>query len=204
MRLTRIPAEAQPTLAWRNGGGLTRQIVRVGAEDGYAWRASLARVDASGPFSEFPGYRRAIALIEGGPLRLCFPDGQWLAVEPRLRSHLFPTDAAPVCELGEQAATVFNLIYDPTQVQPQLLPRPLVGSMVFFDQAGVDWLLYLLSGEAELRLGAEHQWLGPMHGLLLEGDGGAERAVLSGGGEIVLVKIERPLALRADAPLPSF
>ena len=31
MRLTRIPAEAQPTLAWRNGGGLTRQIVRVGA-----------------------------------------------------------------------------------------------------------------------------------------------------------------------------
>lgn len=190
MRFLSIPPESQTTLAWRNGGGLTRQILRIGSESDYAWRASLARVDNSGPFSAFPGHVRVIALVEGGPLHLKFPDGQALPVEPRLKPRPFPSRAAPMGELGESPATVFNLIYDPRQVQAQLLPRPLVGSMVFFDQSGVDWLVYLLSGEAELRVGEQHYWLGPMHGLLLRGDGSAQRAVLSGGGEVMLVKVE--------------
>lgn len=190
MRVLSIPPESQTTLSWRNGGGLTRQIVRIGGEADYAWRASVARVDRSGPFSAFPGYVRVIALVEGGPLHLSFPDGQTLAVEPRLKPRPFPSRSAPTGALGESPATVFNLIFDPSQVQAQLLPRPLVGSMVFFDQSRVDWLVYLLSGEAELRVGEQRYWLGPMHGLLLQGDGSAQRAVLSGGGEVVLVKVE--------------
>jgi hypothetical protein len=191
MRTTLITPEAQPTLAWRNGGGLTRQIVRVGPETGYAWRASLARVDQDGPFSAFPEHRRLLTLIDGGPLTLEYPGGMQLDVAPRLKPHALPDGEPPYARIGEAAASVFNLIYDPQQVQAQLLPRPLVGGMVFFDTAATDWLIYLLSGEAELRLGEQHQWLGPFHGLLLEGDGSAARAVLNGGGEVVLAKLTR-------------
>ncbi|PPS58274.1 hypothetical protein CRX72_12315 [Pantoea sp. BRM17] len=51
---------------WRNGGGETREIVSFppGAAD-FAWRASIATLDASGPFSLFPGVDRVITLLQG-------------------------------------------------------------------------------------------------------------------------------------------
>ena len=48
--------QAQP---WKNGGGVTHEIVRWPGGDGpYDIRVSLAQVTRSGPFSRFPGYRR--------------------------------------------------------------------------------------------------------------------------------------------------
>lgn len=189
MRITPIPPEQQPVVRWRNGGGSTREIVRIGPPDGYFWRASLARVEASGPFSAFPGYRRWSCLVDGGPLSLQWEDGRRLDLAPRLRAHAYAGVPAPVGHLEGEAAWVFNLIAAEILDEVQLIPRTLVGSMVFFDQAGCDWLVYLLGGEAQLRLGDTHHWLGSGHAVLLHGDGGGQRAVLEGGGEVVLVKV---------------
>jgi uncharacterized protein len=60
---------------WKNGSGSTSQI---GIEpqsasfpiDPYHWRVSSARVNASGPFSLFPGYDRLLVLIHGEKLIL--------------------------------------------------------------------------------------------------------------------------------------
>lgn len=191
MRISIIPPEAQPLVRWRNGAGVTREILSVGEDIAFDWRASIARVDASGPFSAFPGYRRWSCLLDGGPLTLGFPDGSALALDPRMRVHAYPGAPAPVGELAGTFATVFNLIAADDQFEVQLLPRPLVGSMVLFDQALTDWLVFLVSGQAELRLGDSRHWLGPQHAMLLQGEGSGARAVLDGGGEVVLARLTR-------------
>lgn len=63
---------------WRNGGGLTREIACVppGAGlDGFDWRISIARIDRSGPFSEFTGVDRQITLLDGAGV-LLRPEGE--------------------------------------------------------------------------------------------------------------------------------
>lgn len=189
MRVSIIPPESQPLARWRNGAGVTREILSVGAGDAFAWRASIARVDASGPFSAFPGCRRWSCLLDGGPLVLVFDDAERLPLEPRMRAHAYPGDPPPVGELEGSFAIVFNVIAALDGVDIQVLPRPLVGSMVLFDQACTDWLIYLISGEATLRRGEQRHWLGEQHALWLQGDGDGTRAVLEGGGEVMLVKI---------------
>lgn len=191
MRVTAIPPQSQPVQRWRNGAGSTREIVRVGSDEHFLWRASIARVDASGPFSAFPGYRRWSCLLDGGPLHLLLAEGRQLSLEPRMRAHAYAGDPAPIAALQGDFAILFNVMAAIEGVDMQVLPRPLVGSMVLFDQAHTDWLIYLISGEATLRIGEQRHWLGEQHALLLQGAGEGGRAILEGGGEVVLVKVAR-------------
>lgn len=63
--------DSLPVSRWKNGGGETREIVKVPAPDApFLWRASLATLSADGPFSQFEGIDRVITLLEGGPLWL--------------------------------------------------------------------------------------------------------------------------------------
>lgn len=178
-------------MRWRNGGGLTREIYSCPAGDSFHWRASVARIDSSGAFSAFPGYQRWISLLDGGPLRLQFDAQADLQLQPRLRAFSFAGAAAPIAQLDGDFAIAFNLMVAEGLPSAQLMPRPLVGNMVIFDQAHTDWLIYMISGEAHLRVGEQRHWIGEQHALLLEGEGSPTRALLDGGGEVVLVKITK-------------
>jgi environmental stress-induced protein Ves len=66
-----IPQSSFSATPWKNGGGITREVLRVPAGGGpFRWRISVAQVDASGPFSDFAGYRRFMVLLSGGGVRL--------------------------------------------------------------------------------------------------------------------------------------
>lgn len=188
MRLSWIQPDQQPATPWRNGGGWTREVWRCGDPVNFAWRLSIARIDRDGPFSPFPHHQRQIALLDGGPLELGWPDGTRLAITPRLKTHRLRDGTPPLATLGDVPALVANLIHAP-EVEAELIPRPLVGSMVFFDQRDTEWLILMLSGEAEFRIGGHHQWLGSGHALHLAGDGTDGRGVLDGGGEVVLARV---------------
>jgi uncharacterized protein len=57
-----------PSVPWRNGGGITREIAvssETDAEQGPLWRLSVADVAASGDFSSFPGVDRVLLLCRG-------------------------------------------------------------------------------------------------------------------------------------------
>jgi environmental stress-induced protein Ves len=59
---------AQLTAApWRDGGGVTREVVSAGGSgpQGFDWRISIADVNEPGPLSAFPGVDRIITVIEG-------------------------------------------------------------------------------------------------------------------------------------------
>ena len=91
-----IRAAALPEVAWKNGGGTTREIAvyppGASMED-FVWRISMARVETAGAFSRFAGIDRVLAVLEGR-LRLCGPAG---AVELDGDSAPFPFDGeAPV------------------------------------------------------------------------------------------------------------
>ena len=58
---------------WKNGGGSTTEIAvePPGASlDTFDWRISMATVAADGPFSEFPGIDRTLAVVKGKGLIL--------------------------------------------------------------------------------------------------------------------------------------
>jgi uncharacterized protein len=56
---------------WKNGGGTTLEAIRVpAAGDAFRWRVSVANIEASGPFSDFAGYRRNMVLLKGSGLAL--------------------------------------------------------------------------------------------------------------------------------------
>ena len=64
-----------PITPWKNGAGATREIIAVPSTDApFLWRASIATLQADGPFSPFPGVDRVITLLAGQPLRLCGED----------------------------------------------------------------------------------------------------------------------------------
>lgn len=63
-------------VAWKNGGGLTREIAvfPAGASiDDFQWRLSMAWVETAGAFSAFPGVDRTLAVLSGA-LRLSSPE----------------------------------------------------------------------------------------------------------------------------------
>ena len=43
--------------------------------DPFRWRVSVARIDVSGPFSDFTGYERKMVLLKGGGVELRFANG---------------------------------------------------------------------------------------------------------------------------------
>ncbi|MEC9462791.1 MAG: HutD family protein [Pseudomonadota bacterium] len=60
-------------MPWKNGLGITREVISRPASDGlggFDWRISLATVAASGPFSVFAGIDRTIAVLEGDGMQL--------------------------------------------------------------------------------------------------------------------------------------
>jgi len=71
----RVEAAAAPATAWRNGGGVTRELLRLpaartDASDAWDLRISLADVEHDGPFSAYPGIQRWIAVVAGAGMRL--------------------------------------------------------------------------------------------------------------------------------------
>jgi environmental stress-induced protein Ves len=63
------PAEFR-TQSWKNGGGVTHEIVRWPDSEAYEVRVSLADDRVPGPFSQFPGYRRWSFLAGTAPIVL--------------------------------------------------------------------------------------------------------------------------------------
>lgn len=107
MRLVRCDA-VEPQ-AWRNGGGLTRELLAWPAHDAWALRISVADIRADGPFSAFPGVDRWFAVLQGAGVVLSLPEGRRSA-EPLDAPLAFRGEAAPGCELLDGMTRDLNLM----------------------------------------------------------------------------------------------
>ena len=101
-----------PAQPWRNGGGITRELLAwpaVAAADTWQLRISVAHIERSGPFSAYPGVERWFAVVQGEGVVLRFAQRRALlsAGSEPLR---FEGAAAPGCDLLDGATQDLNLM----------------------------------------------------------------------------------------------
>lgn len=204
MRSQHLPAYEYRRERWKNQLGWTREIHRhPEADSPWDWRVSIAEVDQDGPFSTFPGCDRELVLLHGNGMDLHFEDGEVVALRPPHGCLRFSGERPLRATLPDGPTHDFNVIWRRDRVAVQVLHRPLVGAMVFFAEAGVTWLIYLISGHAQLKDSQRpgpHSPLRLQHGdsALLMTDGGSGRMILDGGGEVLLVKVAPGPELASD------
>jgi uncharacterized protein len=96
-----LRAADRPAIAWKNGGGLTRDVVTVPPHstlDNFDWRISIAEIAAGGSFSCFPGIDRRLAVLKGR-VSLILDGGSAVTLDPKTDAIDFPGEAAVRAEL---------------------------------------------------------------------------------------------------------
>lgn len=149
-----------PAQPWKNGGGVTRELLAWPPPDrardadsrgdsGAAWRVrvSVADIGRDGPFSRFPGVDRCFAVLEGEGVELGLPQGphQQRTTDPPL---FFAGDSPIDCRLLNGPTRDLNVMAPrstgrislqralPGEV---LSPEPLWRGLFVFDAALVQW-----------------------------------------------------------------
>lgn len=192
-----IPANEYRRERWRNQLGWTREILRLDAAarpvdgDDWDWRLSIAEIERDAAFSAFPGIERELVLLSGNGLRLRFDDGELHELLPPHDKLRFAGERAVHGELIDGTTHDFNLMWRRARVQAQLWHRPLVGPMVIFAEPGQTWAVHLIAGQARF---VDDTGLPPLAAgdtAVLAAGEQRLRAVLEGGGEVLLVRVAR-------------
>ena len=81
MKISIIRESTYKLLPWKNGLGMTKEIIispetAVARESNFLWRLSTATLEGKESFSLFPGYMRTLAVVRGKELELSFSSGQ--------------------------------------------------------------------------------------------------------------------------------
>jgi len=103
------PLAAARPQPWRNGGGVTRELLAWPAAEGWQVRISLADVAADGPFSFFPRVERWFAVLEGEGVKLRLL-GREHRVERRSEPFHFDGEAEVRCKLVDGPTRDLNLM----------------------------------------------------------------------------------------------
>src|SRR6185437_7948190 len=112
MRTRLIAPDAYRVMPWRNGQGTTTEIAIEPDEGRFRWRVSVADVASSGPFSDFSGYDRVIAVASGAGMRLAVAGRTPVVLTRGSDPYSFPGDAATHCTLLDGPIRDFNLMTD--------------------------------------------------------------------------------------------
>jgi uncharacterized protein len=98
-----------PAQPWRNGGGVTHELLAWPSAAAWAVRVSVATIDRSGPFSPFPGVSRWFTVLSGEGVQLQLPRGTRTLVPGDEPLH-FDGEAAPDCQLVEGPTRDLNFM----------------------------------------------------------------------------------------------
>ena len=102
-------ADDAPPQPWRNGGGVTRELLVWPDASDWRVRISVADIGVDGAFSSFAGVRRWFAVLQGAGVALTI-DGverqQRIGDEPIA----FPGDAVTTCRLLDGPTRDLNLM----------------------------------------------------------------------------------------------
>jgi hypothetical protein len=107
-----LRAAPRTPVAWKNGGGLTREVAvhpRGSDLDGFDWRISIAEIRAAGPFSLFPGIDRRMAVVSGA-LSLAIDGRPPVTLTPESDAVGFPGDVPAFAEPLGAPVTDLNVM----------------------------------------------------------------------------------------------
>jgi environmental stress-induced protein Ves len=108
------------TQPWKNGGGLTREILKVPPQaSDFDWRLSLATIQRPGPFSTFADYDRTLILVDGAGVHLDFGTHGHTVLRAPGESAAFDGAWSTTCTLIGGCTTDLNLIVAKTRAQAE-------------------------------------------------------------------------------------
>lgn len=176
MPCTLLDLATARVMPWKNGGGETLELAiapaGAGLED-FAWRISSARVGAAGPFSNFVGVDRSLALLDGEGLCLRRGDGSSEELLSGGMAAYFPGEEPIEATLLDGPVNDLNLMTRRTAWRHRLAPLPVQGQRTLDNDAAL-LLLWCQRGAAiACRLpSGERRQLDSGQGLLLEDEPG--------------------------------
>lgn len=142
-------------MPWKNGGGVTRELLAWPDAGGWQVRVSVAEVAKDGPFSRYEGVQRWFAVLHGAGVRLVI-DGQAHELTPASEPLAFGGEAPVQCSLLGGATEDFNLM---TRNAPATLAR--VRGSRLASVAGGTLVAAWAARPAVLTLGAQQTRLAP-------------------------------------------
>ena len=102
-----------PSVPWKNGMGITREIAIQPSgsnADTFLWRVSVAEVNNAAPFSSFPGLDRHIVLLDGAGFTMTLDDERTHALQTPFKPFAFTGEAKVAVELADGPTRDFNLM----------------------------------------------------------------------------------------------
>ncbi|MFO1338283.1 MAG: HutD family protein [Burkholderiaceae bacterium] len=107
---------------WRNGGGVTRELLAWPPGGGdWLLRVSVAEIERDGPFSPFPGVARCFAVLQGAGVVLGLAGGSE-TLTPASPPLAFDGAEAPSCRLVDGPTRDLNLMARHAAGRPQMRP----------------------------------------------------------------------------------
>lgn len=168
-------------MPWKNGQGVTTElaVARRAGEDGFDWRISTATVAAPGPFSEFPGIDRSLAIIRGGTLALEVEGRPGVTLGTRTPPYAFGGELAvsstPALDVDGVPIDDFNVMTRRDRWQHTLTQHRLEGQSLSWAlpaQTEAVAFLYCGDGGVDVQFGDGHRVMVPAgHGLRIDPQG---------------------------------
>ena len=161
-----LPAAARAAQPWKNGGGITREVAAhpPGSDlDSFAWRVSVAEVGAGGPFSQFAGVDRRMAILAGTLEFTLAGQAQRLTAESEPVA--FAGEAAASAAPGGDLVTDLNVMTRRGRFESRLGRRhgPLQLALT------ADTVLILALAPLAVRCVEAHRELAPLDALRFDG-----------------------------------
>jgi environmental stress-induced protein Ves len=150
-----------PPVPWRNGGGLTRELLAWPTPERWLLRVSVAEIESDGPFSAYPGVERWFVVLDGAGVLLSLGNTTPTRLDTTSDPLRFDGALAPGCTLVDGSTRDLNMMLRRDRAVGEL--EPVVAGASRFCAAGVHALYTTAPGTLRRDDGA--QWDMPAQAL---------------------------------------
>jgi len=174
--LSILRARDRREMPWKNGGGLTSEVIVSPAGAGFDtfdWRISIATIQTNGPFSELPGIDRRLILLEG-LLALRIQDEAPVELSPNGPPVAFTGELPAYAELLAGPVTDLNVMTRRGRFRSSIEAHTLSAPVTLHNNEVSTVLIATELVDVEYR-GVEHK-LQPRDAVLLRGESAARLA----------------------------
>lgn len=169
---------------WRNGGGVTREVVRRPDPQRpgfFLWRVSVADIVDDAPFSAFPGVRRLTVLVDDAIVDLIVEGASTRLT--RFVPFGYPGEASTAVHPGSTPVRLLNVMTGHTPAAADV--QVVRGGSIEVRSAGSTQVLVVLDGVGTLRWGSDASLLGVLDTVVAPGPAPATLDLSAGVAAVI-------------------